>query len=128
MPSTAKTLPSLQSDRPPALSEESTSDMVRKNLNCIHAARQAHIRSESCEKVRRALRHNIRTSGEVKYVTGDKVYFKRADSKRWRGPVVVLGQDGQQVLVKYQGNYVRVHPCRVSLVSDTIIGLSNEKN
>ena len=121
-------LPSLQSDRPPALSEESTSDMVRKNLNCIHAARQAHIRSESCEKVRRALRHNIRTSGEVKYVTGDKVYFKRADSKRWRGPAVVLGQDGQQVLVKYQGNYVRVHPCRVSLVSDTIIGLSNEKN
>ena len=27
----------------------------------------------------------------------------------------VLGQDGQQVLVKYGSNYVRVHPCRLAL-------------
>ena len=27
---------------------------------------------------------------------------------------MVLGQDEQQVLVKYGSNYVRVHPCRLS--------------
>ena len=27
----------------------------------------------------------------------------------------MLGQDGQQVLVTYRSNYVRVHPCRLAL-------------
>ena len=27
----------------------------------------------------------------------------------------VLGQDGQQVLNKYGANYVRLHPCRITL-------------
>ena len=27
----------------------------------------------------------------------------------------MLGQDGQQALVKYGSNYVRVHPCRLAL-------------
>ena len=31
------------------------------------------------------------------------------------GPVVVIGQDGQQILIKHGGYYVRVHPCRMQL-------------
>ena len=73
----------------------------------------------------RALRHNIRTSGEVRYVTGDRVYYKRVDNKKWRGPGVVLGQDGKQVLLKHQGVYVRVHPCRLTLERETIVGLKD---
>ena len=118
-------IPALQSAKPPALGEESSSEMVRKNLNALHAARQLHIRNESSDKIRRALSHNVRTSGEIQYVTGDKVYYKRLDSKKWWGPAVVLGQDGQQVLVKHQATYRRVHPCRLSLVSDTIVGLGD---
>ena len=34
-------------------------------------------------------------------ISGDSAYFKRASDKRWKGPRKVLGQDGQQVLVKY---------------------------
>ena len=48
-------------------------------------------------------------SGDTKYITEDSVYFKKINEKQWRGPGNVLGQDGQQVLVKYGRNYVRVH-------------------
>ena len=36
-------------------------------------------------------------------ITGDK------------GPASVLGQDGQQVLVKHGSYYIHVHPCRLTL-------------
>ena len=108
-------LPGLLLDKPPALSEPSSAQIIRDNLNALHAARQAYVSSESSEKIRRALNHNIRSSGDVKYLTGDKVYYKRLNHKRWRGPAVVFGQDGQQVLVKHGGVYVRVHPCRLRL-------------
>ena len=58
---------------------------------------------------------NVQTSGDIKYVTRDTVYFKRVGERRWRGPGKVLGQNGQQVLVKYGSSYVRIHPCRLAL-------------
>ena len=66
--------------------------------------------------MRRALSHNIRNSGDVKYLTGDSVYFKRLASNSWHGPAKVLGQDGQQVLVKKGSRYIRVHPCRLQFI------------
>ena len=39
------------------------------------------------------------------------VYYKKKDGSVWHGPATVLGQDGQLVLVKHGGVYVRVHPC-----------------
>ena len=57
-------------------------------------------------------------SGDTKYITEDSVYFKKINEKQWRGPGNVLGQDGQQVLVKYGRNYVRVHTLRLSLARD----------
>ena len=116
------TIPTLQNDLPPALCSENTSDMLRKNLQALHNAREAFIQSENSERIRRALRHNIRTSGEVKYITGDVVYYKRLDSKKWKGPAVVIGQDSQQVLVKHGGELRRVPPCRLTLVKDTVVG------
>ena len=51
----------------------------------------------------------------MKYLTGDIVYYKRNNSNEWKGPGTVIGQDGQQVLVKHGGSYVRVHPCHLLL-------------
>ena len=109
-------LPGILVDRPPALDDFTTDKILRDNLNALHASRRAFLASECSEKLRRALRRNIRSSGDIKYFTGDKIYYKRAAEARWRGPAVVLGQDGQQVLVKHGGIYVRVHPCRLSLI------------
>lgn len=109
-------------DRPTAY-EPSSFDIIRENLNALHSARKAFIESESSEKIRKALAHNTRTSNGTKYLTGDSVYYKRKDSREWKGPGVVIGQDGQQILVKHGSTYVRVHPCRVML-KDTSPSLS----
>ena len=108
-------IPNILTDKPPALYAGSGIEIVRNNLNALHKAREEFVRCESSEKLRRALRHNVRSSGDIKYVTGDRVYYKRLNEIKWQGPATVLGQDGQQVLVKHGGVYVRVHPCRLQL-------------
>ena len=115
------TLPSLQNDKPPALKSETSWDIIRQNLASQHVARETFIRSENDEKLRRALNHNIRTSGDIKYFSGDKVYYRRMDSRKWKGPAVVIGQDAQQVLVKHGGVMIRVHPSRLSLEKEMVI-------
>ena len=108
------TMPVALTDRPTTYGECS-SDIVRMNLNAQQNARKAFIEMENSVKIRRALAHNTRTSNDVKYVNGDSVFYKRRESKEWKGPGKVIGQDGQQVLVKHGGTYVRVHPCRLAL-------------
>ena len=108
-------LPSNISDDIPALTQKNTSQLIRENLNAIHAARTAFIACENDEKIRRALGANIRSSGEIKYVTGDQVFYKRDAAIQWHGPATVIGQVGQQVFVKHGSFYIRVHPCRLQL-------------
>ena len=39
------------------------------------------------------------------------------DSREWHGPAKVLGQDGQQVLIKNESTYIRVQSCRPQLIN-----------
>ena len=55
-------LPSFLIDKFPALEGVSTSEVVASNLNAVHAARKQFIMCESSEKLRCALRHQVRTS------------------------------------------------------------------
>ena len=109
-------IPSVLVDKLPALESSTTSDIIRKNMTAMHVARQKFIESESSEKIRRALRHKVRSYANVKYSNGDKVYYKRINFKGWKGPGVVLGQDGQFVLLRHGGAYYRVHPCQIMKV------------
>ena len=109
-------LPSYLTDEAPALTQEPTSKLMQDNLNALHAARAAFISCENDERIRRALKSNVRGSGEVKYLTGDEVYYKRDDAAQWHGPATVIGQINQQVFVKHGSFYVRVHPCRMQLI------------
>ncbi|CAG2237353.1 unnamed protein product [Mytilus edulis] len=84
-------LPSTLVNKPPALEGETMT-------------------SESSEKIRRALRKQVRPSGE-KFRNGDKVYFLR--DNQWKGPGTVIGQDNVVVFIRYGGTYVRVHECRI---------------
>ena len=54
------------------------------------------------------------------FLNGDSVYIKREDSNEWKGPCTVIGQDGQQVLVKFGGFLHRVHTCRIRIAKPRV--------
>ena len=108
-------LPSTFANEPPALIQHNNSKIITGNLAALHKGRQAFISSKSSEKIQRDLNNNVQTSGDTKYITRVSVYFKKINEKHWRDPGKVLGQDGQETLVKYGSNYVRVHPCWLPL-------------
>ena len=87
-------LPSIHNAKVAASTSTPANKIIYKNLQAIQKVREAFIASENSEKLRRAISHNIRTSGDVKYLTGDSVYFKRLDSNSWHGPAKVPGEDG----------------------------------
>ena len=105
--------PNVHINQPPANESSSVSKMVSHNLSAMHSAREDFIQKESCERLQRAMRHNVRATHVENLQNGDQVYYKRNDSNEWRGPGVVIGRDGKQVLVKHRGVYVRVHICRL---------------
>ena len=109
-------LPTVHSDRPTAQNELSSSQLIHNNLKALHAAREAFIKQESCEKLRRALNRKVRPCSF--FSNGDKVYYKRNDNQVWHGPATVLGKDSQNYLLKHGGIYIRVHPCRLQLTEN----------
>ena len=109
-------LPSIMTDEPPALEGSTISSVFGTHLNALYAARKAFVQAESSEKIRRALRHQVRSSGMV-YSNGDSVYFKRDNCNEWRGPGVVLAQDGKIVLIRHGNTLVRVHVSKVSSIN-----------
>ncbi len=110
-------LPTTLTDKPPALEGTTMSKIVADHLTALHVTRKAFIEAESSERIRRALRKQTRSFDN--FVTGDKVYYKRVDNKEWKGPGVVIGQDGVVIFVRHGGSYVRVHKCRLSKVLDS---------
>ena len=89
-------LPSTIVNKPPALEGETMCSFMGKHLTGLHAGRKAFIASESSEKIRRALRKQIRPSGE-KFNNGDKEYF--LTDNKWKGPGWVIGQDNVVVYI-----------------------------
>ena len=91
----------------------------------MHTARKAFIESEASDKLGRALLRKTRTGTSLVYEVGDLVYYKRNDSRRWRGPGTVIGKDINQIYVKHGGSYLRVNPCHIRPVKQ---GEPSEKN
>ena len=109
-------LPNVMTDKLPALEEREAADVIMNNLECIKLARKAFVEAESSERIKRALRHNVRPSVHQKFFTGDIVYYKRKDLRKWQGPGKVIGHESSNILIKHGAQYVRVHACRVMLL------------
>ena len=62
----------------------------------------------------------VRTYSDAVYLQGVKIYYPKPDSNEWRGHATVVGKDGQVVLLKYGGYYVKAHPCGITLVKSQI--------
>ncbi|XP_039900576.1 uncharacterized protein LOC120741662 [Simochromis diagramma] len=108
-------LPSVLMDKPPALEGTTVSARVAEHISALHASRKAFTEAECSERIRRALRKQLRPTDD-KYEAGDKVYYKRVDCTEWKGPGVVIGQDGTVVFVRHGGTLVRVHQSRLTKV------------
>ena len=113
---------------PPALESSTASEVVAEHLNALHTARKAYIASESCEKLRRAMKHRARPATSLVYQTGDVGFYKRNESSKWKGPGIVIGRDNHHVFVKHGGTYVRVNPCHLRRSTDTIFERNNEES
>ena len=120
-------LPSVLVDKPPALEGSTMSTVVGNHITALHAARKSFTESECSERIRRALRKQTRPSGNC-YFTGDKVYYKRPDSVEWKGPGVVIGQQGSVVFVRHGGLCVRVHPSRLSKIGQSSVDTESKKD
>ena len=120
-------LPNIMTSGPPALEGSTTSEVLAKHLNVLHSARQAFIKSESDERIRRALRHKIRAS-EQRFENGDLVYYKRQGQEKWLGPGKVVFQDGRVVFVRHGGTFVRVSPNHLIKNTDEALGAQKDEN
>lgn len=78
------------------------------------------------EKIRRALKKNLRLSSGP-FEPGDTIrYYKRPDGEAWKGPGTVIGSDRVLVFVRHGCIVVRVHKCRLQKVSDNIVRSHHE--
>lgn len=119
-------IPGNSTNRPPALSSTTSSQMVADHLNCLHLSRQAFIQAESSDRVKRALKGKIYSGTYQKFCIGDIVYYKRKGSKGWHGPGKVIAQDGSQVLIKAGSrSLIKVHPCKIILKDSHVQELGN---
>lgn len=84
---------------PPVLQNITTSKLVANNWNAIHVSRNAFIETETSEKSKRAVMRKVRLPTSSNFQLRDKVYSKRQDSNRWRGPGKILGIEKYHIFV-----------------------------
>ena len=105
-------IPNILSDSPPALEGSTMSEVFAKHLNALQSAREAFVRSDADERLRRALRHKVAAIHQV-FFPGESVYYKRDGTVKWLGPATVVAQDGKVVFIRHGGVLVRVTPNRL---------------
>ena len=121
-------IPNICDRNPVMLEARSNQQIVVDNMNAMTEARAEFIKNESNERIRRALLHQTRVTDVEDLVNGDSVYYKRQDDDKWRGPAIVIGRDGKQILVRHGSIYVRVHSCRLQHTPSSSINLDINDN
>ena len=95
-----------------ALHGTKTSKRLASHLNVLHSARKAFIESESCERIRRALRNKMRTPEQI-FQPEDLVFYKREGKEQWLGPGKVMFQNGKAAFIRHGSGFVRISPNRL---------------
>ena len=88
----------------------------------MYASREAHVKAESSIKLKKALKHNIRHTGDRKEI-GDMMWFKSREDGIWRGPGKVVGLDGKNILVKFSSHVWSVRSDDATVVGNENRGL-----
>ena len=118
----APRLPSVFVNAPPALECETTSHFVAQHLKTLHEARKLFTGADCSTRIKLALQKQLRHDVGP-FSTGEKVFYKR-ESDKWKGPGVIIGQDGAVVFVRHGGAVVKVHRTRLRDVQNDRVVLS----
>ncbi len=108
------TLPNTIVNKLPAMDTSSVSKVVADNVSAMHKAREEFVACESSQKLKRALKSQVRTCNDEYFDNGEKVFYKRNNSNAWHGPGTVIGREAQSILVKHGNQYIKVHPCHIT--------------
>ena len=113
-------MPDIYNSKVPGFEKVTSSDIVRKNLQAQNAAKQEFVKFDACERIKRALSNNVRTSLLEDLRIDDEIYFKRNISDVWQGPAKVTNIERKIVTVRYFNKEVRVHTASLIRVPTTI--------
>lgn len=104
--------PNIYDSKLPASSfEDPSTDIIKKNCDARNKAREIFIRYEANERIRKALRHNVRNTDIESLHQGDEVLYKRKDNTKWQGPAKVTHIDlgAKTVHVNHGGFPIKAH-------------------
>lgn len=75
------------------------------------------VHSFDCKnRIKKALSKNIRHHKIEEADIGDKVFFKKKNEKRWRGPGKVIGREGKTVWVRHGGTLKGVNKVHITRI------------
>ena len=99
---------------PAELEELTENEKLKEILETQQKVRESFRSTECRNRIKRALKAKIRTHKLEEAVLGDKVFYKRKNEKKWRGPGKVIGVEGKTVkTVKHGGLFREVHKIHV---------------
>ena len=108
------TMQGIFSDNGGEFSNDEMRVTLNKHLTALHSAREEFIKSEACDKIKRALRAKTRLTFQH-FEPGSSVYYKSDRQSIWLGPAKVLAQDGKVIFIRHGGQILRVAPGRLTL-------------
>ena len=106
-------IPGIINSTPASLENDFKSPDVKRHLKNLYASREAFLRADNDERIKRGMSARISSSCNEFFQQGDQVSFKEEGSHKWSGPAKVLGTDGKVILIKYGNMLRRVHSSRV---------------
>ena len=114
-------IPTVLENQLPAL-EDPSNESVRVLLKALYDSRSAFVAAENSERIKRALRHNVRTDERV-FKLHDKVYYQR--NMKWHGPAVI-GFESTVYFLRHSGMVYRVQKQFLKHVAMAQSSTSNE--
>ena len=118
------------SNLPASSLEEPSTDIIRKNSEARNKAREIFIRYEANERIRKALRHNVRHTDIDTIQHGDEVLYKRRENNKWQGPGRVTDIDlrAKTVTINHGGYLIKAHAVSILKVPNLIEEQQNVDN
>ena len=101
-------IPSATQCGPPGLENKTKSEEFARHMNAMHEARQAFIKAQSDDVLKKALKSRIHARGDS-IEEGDLIYYKKGKEKLWQGPDKVIAVNGKKLFVDKGGHTATVN-------------------